>query len=330
MTGTLPRALESFFTTRLIQQRHASRHTIAAYRDTFRLLLRFVHARTGTNPSDLNIGDLNATMIGVFLNHLETDRGLTARSPNARLAAIRSFFTFAAFEHPEHASLIQHVLAIPLKRTETTIVTFLSDAESDALLSAPDLDTRLGRRDYALLLVAIRTGLRVSELTGLTVADVHFGTGAHLSCLGKGRKQRITPIDAQTRTVLQRWLRECDTAPASAVFAGPGGNPLTRDAIRRIVSRHVDTARTTCPSMVRTHISPHTLRHTCAMRLLHAGVDITIIALWLGHESRRTTEIYLHADLTVKERALDRTTPLGGKPGRYRPADELLTFLEGL
>lgn len=330
MTGSLAPLLESFFLDRLLLQRQASAHTIAAYRDTFRLLLRFAHSSTGKEPHKLDLVDLDATLIGAFLSVLETERGVSARTRNARLAAIRSFFSYAAFQRPENSALIQRVLAIPTKRTTTTIVTFLTDAEVDVLLAAPNLDTWTGRRDRALLLVAIRTGLRVSELTALRRGDVRFGTGAHLTCQGKGRKQRITPLDKPTRTTLQLWLRERSGTADEPVFPGPSGRTLTRDAVRRIIDRHINNAIPTCPSLDRDGISPHTLRHTCAMRLLHAGVDIAVIALWLGHESTRTTQIYLHADLTIKQRALDRTVAPDSKPGRYHPTDPMLAFLERL
>ena len=330
MSGSLAPLLESFFIERLVHQRQASAHTIAAYRDTFRLLLRFAHTRIGIEPHKLDLADLDATLVGAFLSMLETDRGVSARTRNARLAAIHSFFSYAAFHRPDNAALIQRVLAIPTKRTSTTLVTFLNDEEVDALLAAPNLDTWTGRRDRALLLVAIRTGLRVSELTALRSGDIEFGAGAHLNCLGKGRKQRITPLDKSTRTVLAIWLRECGGAADGPVFPGPSGRPLTRDAVRRILDRHVHSCISVCPSLDRPGISPHTLRHTCAMRLLHADVDIAVIALWLGHESSRTTQVYLHADLSMKQRALDRTIPPGSKPGRYHPADPVLAFLEGL
>lgn len=330
MSGSLAPLLESFFIERLIHQRQASVHTIASYRDAFRLLLRFAHSRTGKQPHQLDLVDLDAEMVGAFLSMLETDRGVTVRTRNARLAAIHSFFSYAAFHRPENAALIQRVLAIPTKRTSTTLVTFLNDEEVDALLAAPNLSTWTGRRDRALLLVAIRTGLRVSELTSLRSSDVEFGPGAHLNCLGKGRKQRITPLDKSTRTVLALWLRERGGAAEGQVFPGPSGRALTRDAVRRILDRHVHSCIAACPSLARPGISPHTLRHTCAMRLLHADVDIAVIALWLGHESTRTTQVYLHADLALKQRALDRTAPLGSKPGRYHPTDPVLAFLEGL
>jgi integrase/recombinase XerD len=329
MTSLAP-VLQTFFTERLIQQRNASPHTIASYRDTFRLLLAFTQERTGKAPYQLDIADLDAVLIGAFLTYLETDRGVSVRTRNARLTAIRSLFSYAALRHPEHAAVIQRVLAIPPKRFTRNLVTFLTAPEIDALLQAPDLAAWIGRRDHALLVVALQTGLRVSELTALTVADLELGTGAHLRCVGKGRKQRITPLTKTTRAVLAAWLKERGGRPTAPLFPGPAGHQLSRDAVRRLLSRHVLTATRICPTLATKTVSPHTLRHSCAMTLRDAGVDISVIALWLGHADIRTAQIYLHADLAVKERALARTTPPDTRPGRYRPSDTLLAFLEGL
>jgi len=323
--------LEAFFTERLIGQRRASPHTVAAYRDTICLLLRFAERETRRAPSALSIGDLDAPFIGRFLDHLERERNNSVRTRNARLAAIHSLFKFAALRHPEHAALIGRVLAIPPKRYERQIVTFLTDDEVDAVLAAPDARTWLGRRDHALLLLAVQTGLRVSELTSLTRADVVLGTGAHVRCLGKGRKERTTPLTPTTVTVLGAWLGERPGPPPTApLFPTRQGQPLSRYAVTLLVSKHAKAAADSCPSLATKTVSPHVLRHTAAMRLLHAGVDTTVIALWLGHESAETTQIYVHADLTLKERALDRTAPIGTKPGRYQPTDQLLAFLESL
>jgi integrase/recombinase XerD len=328
--SSLAPLLEAFFTERLLAQRHASPHTIAAYRDTFRLLLRYAQHTTGTPPCELNLTDLDAPLIGAFLAHLETERGASVRTRNARLTAVRSLFRFAAFRHPEHAGLIQRVLAIPPKRFDRAMVTFLTEPEIDALLASPDRTTRIGRRDHALLVVAVQTGLRVSELTALTCADVELRTGAHLRCHGKGRKDRVTPLGAQARAVLRSWLRERGGLPTDALFPGPRNGPLSRDAVRRLLARHVATATSACSSLTSKPISPHVLRHSCAMQLLRAGVDTSVIALWLGHDDVRTTQIYLHADLGLKERALARTAPPHTTAGRYRPTDTLLAFLEAL
>jgi site-specific recombinase XerD len=322
--------LEGFFTERLIGQRQASPHTVASYRDAFQLLLAFVQRRVGKAPSTLALEDLDAVVIGAFLDHLEAERHNSVRTRNNRLAAIHSLFAYAALRHPEHAALIQRVLAIPAKRTDRQLVAFLADDEVDALLAAPDRDTWVGRRDHALLLVAVQTGLRVSELTSLTRADIELGTGAHLRCHGKGRKERITPLTTQVRAVLQVWLAERQGGPDDAVFPSRRGGPLSSDAVAFLVTRHARTAAGCCPPLSSKTVTPHVLRHTCAMRLLAVGVDITVIALWLGHESVETTQIYLHADLATKERALARTAPAGTKPGRYRAPDSLLAFLEGL
>lgn len=323
--------LEAFFTERMIGQRQVSHHTVAAYRDAFCLLLRFAQRRIGRAPHQLQLDDLDANLIGAFLNYLEVERGVSVRTRNARLTAIRSLFLFGSYRHPEHAALISRVLAIPPKRTDRAIVTYLNDEEMEALLAAPDRSTRLGRRDQTLLMLALETGLRVSELTGLTCASAELGTGAHVRCHGKGRKERITPLRRETRRMLGAWLDERNGAPGDPLFPAPKGGRLSRDAIRRLVERHVATAATACPSLAAKDISPHVLRHSCAMNLLRNGVDTATIALWLGHEDVRTTYgVYLHADLSLKEKALARTAPPKTRPGRFRPSDALLAFLEGL
>ena len=322
--------LQAFFTDRLIGQKRASAHTIAAYRDTLRLLLTFAAEHAGKPPSDLDIEDLQAPLIGAFLDHLEHERGNTIRTRNARLAAIRSLFRYAALRHPEHAATIQRVLAIPTKRHDQALITFLTDPELQALLAAPDQSTWIGRRDHAMILLAAQTGLRTSELIGLTCGDLRLGVGAHVTCLGKGRKQRITPLTKQTVTVMRAWDRERNGRPDDPLFATSTGRPLTRDALEHRLTKHAATAAATCPSLAAKKVTPHVLRHTTAMRLLHAGVDTTVIALWLGHEQIQTTHIYLHADLSIKQKALDRTTPPTVKPGRYQPADRVLAFLDAL
>ena len=322
--------LQGFFTDRLLAQRRASPHTVAAYRNTFRLLLRFAAERLGRAPSHLVLADLDATFLGTFLDHLERERGNSARSRNARLAALHAFFRYVSFTDPAHALLCQRILAIPSKRFERGIVEFLGDKEIDAVLDAPDPATWIGRRDHALLLVAVQTGLRVSELTALRREDVTFGTGAHVRCHGKGRKLRCTPLRRDVASVLQAWLRELPPEPNKPVFSSSRGGRLSEDAVERLVAKHVATARQRCPSLKDKRVTPHTLRHTAAMVLLQRGVDRSVIALWLGHESIETTQVYLHADLRLKEKALARTASSGRAPGRYRPGDALLTFLESL
>jgi site-specific recombinase XerD len=322
--------LQAFFTDRLARQRHASGHTIAAYRDTWRLLLGYTSAKTGRQPSQLDLADLDAPLIGAFLDHLEADRGNSARTRNARLAAVHSLFRYAALRHPEHAQTIARVLAIPPKRFDKALVTWLTEAEIAALLAAPDRSTWAGRRDHALILLAAQTGLRISELAGLTTSDVHLGGGAHVSCTGKGRKQRITPLTAATAAVLRTWLAERGAQPGQPLFPTRTGRRLSRDAIEHRLARHTATAAARCPSLNAKTVTMHTLRHTAAMRLLQAGTDTSVIALWMGHEQAETTQIYLHADLALKEQALARTTPPGATPGRYRPPDKLLAFLEAL
>jgi site-specific recombinase XerD len=328
--SALAPTLEAFFTERLMAQRQASPHTIGAYRDTFRLLLGFLEGETKKAPATLALEDLDAPTISAFLDHLEQGRGNTVRTRNARLAAVHSLFRFAALRHPEHAGVIERVLAIPPKRFDRRDVSFLSDVEVGALLAAPDRSTFLGRRDHALLLTAVQTGLRVTELVGLHVGDVVFGTGAHVRCLGKGRKERATPLTSHTTEVLRSWLDERGGSSSDPLFTTTQGRALSRYGIAAIVERHVVTAEPSCASLTSKTVSPHVLRHTAAMRLLHAGVDTMVIALWLGHEGVETTQMYVHADLTLKEKALARIAPIDSAPGRYRPPDTLLAFLEAL
>jgi site-specific recombinase XerD len=322
--------LQAFFTDRLTQQRQASPRTIAAYRDTLRLLLEFVHQQTATMPAALDWDTLDASRISAFLNHLEDKRHNSIRTRNVRLTAIRSLFSYAALRHPEHALLIQRVLAIPPKRFDKRIITFLTAPEIDALIAAPDQSRWEGRRDRALILLAVQTGLRVSELAGLNCTDVAFGVGANVRCEGKGRKQRAVPLTAPVETLLKVWLAERSGRPNDPLFPTRTGRRLSRDAIALRVSTHAATAAQRCPSLLGKRIHPHVLRHSCAMSLLQAGVDTSVIALWLGHAGVRSTDAYVHADMTIKEKALALTTPTSAKPGRYRPPDKVLAFLESL
>lgn len=329
-TANLAALLESFFLERLIRQRQASPHTISSYRDTFRLILQFAQRHLHKPPSHLALEDIDAPMVAAFLNDLESGRKITARSRNLRLAAIRSFFHYAAYEEPAHAEQIQRVLAIPRKRYSRTLVQFLDRPEIDELLAAPDQQTWLGRRDHALLLVAVQTGLRSSELTGLQTKDVHMETGAHVRCSGKGRKERCTPLTKHTVAVLKRWLPESAQDGAQWLFPSTRGGRLSADAMQDLLRKYVAVAGRTCPSLRRKRVSPHVLRHSAAMELLQAGVDRSVIALWLGHESVETTRIYIDADLALKEKALAKTTPTNSKHRRFRPEDSLLVFLKNL
>ena len=328
--SALAPTVEAFFTQRLATQRESSPHTIAAYSHALRLLFTFAYDRTGKPPSKLDVGDLDATLVTAFLAHLEQQRGNSVATRNARLSAIRSLFAYAALRHPEHAEVIQRVLAIPTKRHEQTIVCFLTLEEIDALLTAVDRGSWIGRRDHALLLLAIQTGLRISELSGLVCGDLHLQVGAHVRCRGKGRKDRATPLTDQTVAVLKVWLRERAGQPPEPLFPSRRGGPLSPDAIEWLTAKHAAAAARHSPSIDAKNVTPHTLRHTAAMQLLQAGVDVSVIALWLGHESVQTTQIYLHADLALKERAIARTAPINTTPGRYRPPDPLLAFLEQL
>lgn len=322
--------LQSFFTDRLARQRQASPHTIASYRDTMRLLLEFAQQRTGKLPSHLDWTDLNVDTVTAFLEHLERDRHNTARTRNVRLTAIRALFSYASLRHPEHADLIARVLAIPPKRYDRVDVTFLTEPEAAALLAAPDRARWEGRRDFTMLLVAIQTGLRSAELLGLNCGDITLGVGAHLRCHGKGRKQRAVPFTTPVQAAVADWLAERKGLPADPLFPTRTGRRLSPDGLQRRLSLHATTAAANCVSLQGRKLSPHVLRHTNAMGLLRAGVDTTVIALWLGHADVRSTNAYLHADMTIKERALAQVTPLTATPGRYQPSDELLAFLERL
>ncbi len=322
--------LQAFFTERLLDQRRASAHTIAAYRDTFRLLLDFAHRRLHKAPAQLELHDLDSTLIAHFLEDLEVHRRNSIRTRNARLAAVHSFFRYAALKEPTHAGAIQRILAIPTKRFEQTVIPFLSRAEIDALLAAPDRTTWLGRRDHALLLTALQTGMRVSELTRVRVEDVQLGAGAHVRCHGKGRKERCSPLTAQCAAILRAWLREREARPAEPLFPSRAGAPMSRDSLEHLLDKAVRRAGQICPSLGTKRVSAHVLRHTCAMQLLQAGIDRSVIALWLGHESVETTQIYLHADLEMKERALALISQPRTRAGRYRAPDSLLAFLEAL
>lgn len=322
--------LTSFFTVRLIQQRHASPHTISSYRDTFRLLLLFAKDKVGKEPSRLTLEDIDAPLVSAFLDNLEQHRGIGARSRNLRLTAIRSFFRYAAFECPAQSGPIQRVLAIPCKRCTHKQVHYLTRPEVDALLAAPDRSSWSGRRDHAWLLLAVQTGLRLSELTGLSRQDVNIGAGAYVHVIGKGRKERCTPLTKQTAAVVQAWLKEPVRGDGQVVFPNRQGGRLSNDGVQYLLAQHAATACKHCPSLQNKSVSPHVLRHTAAMELLQAGVDTTVIALWLGHESVETTRVYLEADLAMKEQILAKTTPHDGKPGLYKPDDALLAFLKAL
>ena len=329
--GDFPSLLEGFFTQRLMQQKQVSPHTVASYRDTFRSLLRFTEKRLHKPPSRLSLKEIDAPLIAAFLNDLEKSRSISPRTRNLRLTAIRSFFRYAAFEAPAHSHQIQGVLAIPGKRFNRALIHFLSRTEVDTLLAAPDRDTWSGRRDHALLTVAVQTGLRLSELTGLKRQDIVLATGAHVRCTGKGRKERCTPLTKQTRAVLKNWLNEPEKANTGILFPNARGVRLSGDGVRYILSKHIATASKTCPSLLRKKVTPHVLRHTMAMELLQAGVDRAVIALWLGHESVETTQVYLHANLALKEKILAKSRPSSDERlRRYKPDDKLMFFLKSL
>ena len=326
----LPPHIQAFFTDRLLDQLGASPNTVAGYRDTFRLLLNFAESDVGRRPTDLLVEDISAALIGRFLNHLEGDRHNSARTRNVRLTAIRSFFDHVSRCEPALLDQCRQVLAMPSKRFEQRTVEWLDEAETDALLTAPDIASRLGRRDRAMLLLMVQTGIRVSELTGLARGDVELGTGAHVRVDGKGRKQRSTPLREDTVTVLREWMKEHGGHDRQPLFPSNRNRRLSRDTVAWIVGKHVGQASRSCPSLRNRRISPHCLRHTAAMNLLREGVPITVIALWLGHQSVESTMKYLHADPKIKEDAMERTRPADVPPGRYRPAEQVMAFLESL
>ncbi len=333
MTTVIPTfqtLLQRFFTQRLMQQKRVSAHTISSYRDTFRLLLMFAQKRLRTPPDKLPFEKLDAPFVAAFLNELEKTRGVTVRTRNLRLTAIRSFFRFAAYEMPTHSAQIQRLLAMPAKRFDRKLIDFLTRPEADALLAAPDKASWIGRRDHALLLTTLQTGMRLSEATGLRRGDITFDTGAHIEILGKGRKHRVVPLCKPVADVLSAWLDEAAPAAADIAFPSVRGGRLSADAVARLLEKHLGIAADACPSLRQKHITFHCLRHTTAMDLLHAGVEQTVIALWLGHESIETTQIYLDADLELKEKILARTIPFDTKPGKFRPDDQLMAFLNQL
>ena len=326
----LPAYLQRFFTERLATQLKASPNTITSYRDTFRLLLNYATRRVGRSPTELQVDDINAELIGEFLTEIESARSNTARTRNTRLSAIRSFFKYVAVNEPQLLHHCQRVLAMPAKRHEKRAIDYLSQAEVEAVIAAPDLSTWHGRRDRALLVLALQTGLRVSELVSLSCGDIVLGTGAHVRCMGKGRKERATPLRKDSVRALRGWLSERAGANEDAVFISNRDARLSRDAVEQIVRKHARIAASTCPSFRKKRVTPHVLRHTAAMQLLQNGVDRTVIALWLGHESVETTQMYIHADIRLKEKAMARTRPSKAPPGRYRPDDKLLAYLEAL
>lgn len=329
--ATFPTLIERFFTERLMRQRRASPHTVASYRDTFRLLFAFTHTYLGKAPSCLNLIDIDAPLVSAFLDDLEARRSTSVRTRNLRLTAIRSFFQFVAYEEPALSAHIQRVLAVPSKRHDKRMVHFLVRPEIEALLAAPDRSTWIGRRNHNLLLLAVQTGLRVSELIGLDRSSIVLGAGAHVRCVGKGRKERCTPITQHVSVALQAWLREPRHSNSDVLFPTMRGCRLSADAVQYLVAKNVSIAKSTCPSLKNKRVTPHVLRHSAAMELLQAGVDCSVIALWLGHESVQTTQMYLHAHMALKETALARVAPLRKTAtDRYRPEDRLLAFLNAL
>jgi integrase/recombinase XerD len=329
-TSNFPTLLQQFFMERLIQQRNASPRTVASYRDTFRLFLQFGQQKLHKPPARFALADMDANLILAFLNYLEVQRHNTIRTRNARLAAIRSFLHHAALKEPSALQAIQSILAIPMKRFEHPLVGFLSREEIDALLGAPDTSTWCGQRDHVLFTVLYNTGARVSEIIDMRVQDIALDQSPSVRIHGKGRKERIVPLWRDTAIQLRHWVRRISSAPDRHLFPNRSGGPMSRTGVTDRLQLAAHTAERLCPQLKKRRISPHLIRHSTATHLLQAGVDLTVIALWLGHESPATTHIYVEADLAMKERALNTLKPPGRGPTRYRPTDKVLSFLDGL
>lgn len=326
----LATVLQPFFTDYVHTQRSLSSNTIASYRDTWRVFIKHLTATTGIAADHIRLDHVTRDTVTAFLAYLRNERGNAATSRNQRLTAIRTILAYALPDHPEHADDIRQVLALRPSKVTRPDLSYLNTEETDALLAAPDTTTWVGRRDRALLTLAITAGLRISEITSLTISSIHLGGSAYLECDGKGRKHRSTPISATACTVMSDYLVERTTRPGDALFPGPRGQTLSRDAVEARVRTHITTAADQCPSLRAKHVTCHTLRHTCAMNLLHAGVDITVISLWLGHEQTTTTDDYLHHDMETKKTAMERTPPPDVQPGTYTPAPDVLTWLDTL
>lgn len=328
--SSLAPLLEGFFINRLVNQKRVSSETVLAYRDTFRLLLQYAQRQLRKPPAKMLLEDLDASLICNFLIYLEEERHNSPRTRNHRLAAIRSFFHYTSFHEPQQSASIQRVLAIPTKRFQKRVIGFLSGDEVEAILNTIDRSSWLGRRDYALICLAVHTGLRVSELINLRCDDVTLGKGAHIRCNGKGRKERAMPLGKTVARIIEKWLSEKNAAPSAPLFPNRKGGKLNRDTVAYMLSKYASLAGATCPSLLKKSVSPHMLRHTAAMQLLQSGLDLSVIALWLGHESLESTQVYLSSDLTQKFKILEKTLPTSAKPLIFRPEDKLMEFLKGL
>lgn len=322
--------LQRFFAERLLQQQAVSARTVAAYRDAFRLLFAYAEHQLGKPPAKLTLHDFNAELILGFLTYLEAERGNAVRSRNARLAAIRAFTQYVAVQCPPALLVTQRILAIPMKRFDKPLLGFLSRDEMQAILATTDPMTWCGRRDLVLLKLLYNTGARVSELIGIRVRDLELDVTPSVRLHGKGRKQRTVPLWKDTCAALRRWIEFTGLVDENPLLPNRWGKPMTRSNVADRITQAVRKARPRCPSLAGRTISPHTLRHTTAMHLLQAGVDLTVIALWLGHESPVTTHGYVEADLAMKEHALAAIAPPNTRQKRYQPTDALLRFLQAL
>lgn len=322
--------LQEYFTAYLVTQRAMSGATIRAYRDTWKLFLGFLSQTAHVPVFQLQVTDIDAASVLAFLDHLETQRGNSVSTRNLRLAAIKSVMAFYATKAPDRLDTVAQIHAIPVKRKPKPQPTFLTGPQTQALLESIGTDTWTGRRDRAMFTLAVQTGLRLSEITGLRTGNLHLGDGPHVACTGKGRKRRTTPLTAATTATLTTYLQERQDRPGDALFPNPQGRPLSPDAVQQRLSAYLTLAISRNPQLADKHVTVHTLRHTAAMRFLEAGIDTSVIALWLGHESIATTNVYLHADLNIKRAALDRTRQPDTPAGDYHPSDPLLAWLQAL
>jgi len=327
---TLGSFLREYFTTFLSAQKAASPATIVAYRDTWRLFLQFLAATTNTQVANLRLEAITPESVNGFLEHLQADRGNGAATRNLRLTAIKSAMSYLAIKAPEHLDRASRITAIPVKKQTKPDMTFLTSKETQVFLTAIDTTTWTGRRDHTMFTLAAQTGLRLSELTSLTIESIHLGAAPYVGCTGKGRKQRTTPLTKHVATIMKTYLNERRHQPGTALFPNPHGDALSSAAVQQRLKHHIAMVPVLNTGLASKNVTVHTLRHTAAMRFLEAGIDCAVIALWLGHEQISTTSIYLHADLNIKRAALEKTCQPETSPNNYQPTDDLLAWLQSL